>query len=98
MPNGASYFDQAEIHAQLKSTLHNRRQFPPFHQTIGKHQETKPYSSGKHHLYGIETEVLVSPNEFAIFAIAHYPGAKLDLAIFRDISSVTAHSQKKMWR
>lgn len=44
-------------------------------------QEGKKYFSGKHKLYGFETEASVLPNGLALFSSKHYPGSVSDIDI-----------------
>ena len=49
----------------------------------GNHEESKPYFSKKHGMYGYKVEMSVLPNGLAVMASDHYPGSVHDLTIFR---------------
>lgn len=51
----------------------------------GNVREIKYYFSGKHHLYGLKTEVSVLPNGFTISCRGHSPGSVADITIFRKL-------------
>lgn len=45
-------------------------------------RENRLYYSGKHHLYGLKTEISVPPNGIAIGSSNTYPGLMADITIF----------------
>lgn len=58
----------------------------------GNVKENRHYFSGKHHLYGLKTEVSVLPNGIAIGCSKVYPGSVADITIFRKRLSI-----HKLW-
>ena len=48
----------------------------------GAFNESKVFFSGKHHLYGVKTEVSVNPSGLAIQASTRFPGSTADIDIF----------------